>query len=135
MDSLESKKEILLSEIQKSEFIKYLDLEFVEMTEECVVGRIPYTSKFLNPYGTMHGGLLYSLADTVAGSLACLAGQMCTTVDGHLSYLSPAANTQYVYCKAVRIKNGRQMVYVRVEIYGDDGKIFDDGSFNYFKMQ
>jgi len=134
MDSLEIRKEKLLEEIEKSEFIKFLDLEFVEMTDECVVGRIPFVSKFLNPYGTMHGGLLYSLADTVAGSLACLTGQMCTTVDGHLSYLSPAANTEYVYCRANILKNGRQMVHVRAEIYGEDGKIFDDGVFNYFKM-
>lgn len=134
MPSVEEMKTIVLSEMDKSDFIKNLDLEFDRFDEECAIGKIPFADKFLNPYGTMHGGLLYALADTVAGALACLSGTMCTTIDGNLHYLAPAAGTPYVYCKATRIRNGAHMVYVRVEIYGEDGRVYDDGSFNYFKI-
>lgn len=130
----ETVKSKLLAEMSKSGFINNLDLEFTQMDENVVIGRIPFATKFLNPYGTMHGGLLYALADTVAGSLACLCGRMCTTVDGHLTYLRPAADTEYVYCKATLIRSGMHLAYVRVEIYGDDGTLYDDGDFNYYKL-
>lgn len=134
-DIISKRKEKILEIIKKSEFIEYMDLEFVELDVEHALARIPFKSKFLNPYGSVHGGFLYSIADTVAGSLAAMDGVYCTTADGSLNFFEPAIDTEYVYCYAKCIRCGKHLVNVRVEIRDDNDKLLDDGSFNYFKLK
>lgn len=115
---------------------KYLDilgLEFVELNEKTAIGRIPYKEETLNPYGFVHGGALYSMADITAGYLACImSGNCMTTATGSLNFIAPAKNTEYIYCHATLIHGGRKLVVVRVEIKNDQGKLLDDGSFTFF---
>lgn len=120
--------------LENSEFIKYMEIEFTRLDEEEAVAKIPFKSKFLNAYGSVHGGLLYAIADTVAGAQACMSGSLCTTVDGAMNYFEPAVNTEYIYCIAKRVRCGKHLVNVKVEIKDDDGKLLDDGSFNYFRI-
>lgn len=126
--------DIIKTDIKKSEFINNMDLTFVEYDSLHAIGKIPFTDKIKNAYGTVHGGMLYSLADTVAGCLACSCGTFCTTLDGSMNFIEPAANTEYIYCKATLLRSGHHIVNMKVEITDDNGKLLDDGSFNFFKI-
>ena len=47
----------------------------------------------LNPYGVVHGGVVYSLVDTAMGAAVHTrleAGEGCATVEIKINYLSPA---------------------------------------------
>lgn len=127
--------DIIKNEINNSEYIRNMDLTFVEYGSTYVIGKIPFTDKIKNTYGTVHGGMLYSLADTVAGCLACSCGTFCTTLDGSMNFFEPATNTEYIYCKAILLRDGHHIVNVKVEIMDDNNKLLDDGSFNYFKIK
>lgn len=131
----EEQRQQIYGLINDSAFMRYLDMEFIELNREKAVARMKLDSRFVNGYGTMHGGCLYSLADTVAGSLANMSGNMCTTVDGYLNYFEPAINTQYVYCEANLVRAGRNLINVDVKVTNDDGKLLDAGVFNYFRMR
>lgn len=135
MDELLRRRDAILKTIEKSEFIRNMELDFIRLDDKEAIGKIPFKSKFHNPYGSVHGGLLYSLADTVAGSVACMNGVYCTTADGSLNFFEPALNTEYIYCYAKCIRCGKHLVNVRVEIKDDNGLLLDDGSFNYFKLK
>lgn len=124
----------ITDKIKLSEFICNMELEFEELTTEKAVARIPFKSKFLNPYGSVHGGFLYSLADTVAGSLAAMCGYYCTTAEGSMNFFEPAIDTEYVYCNAFCMRNGKHLVNIKIEIRDDKGNLLDDASFNYFKL-
>ena len=131
----EEQRQQIFNLINDSEFMRYLDIDFVELTRQKAIARMKLDARYINGYGTMHGGCLYSLADTVAGSLANMSGNMCTTVDGYLNYFEPAVNTQYVYCEAELARAGRSLINVKVRLTNDDGKLLDDGVFNYFRMR
>ena len=51
-------------------YMKMLDMEFLEIGKGYAKGRIKLQPKHLNPYGSVHGGCLYSLADSVSGTAA-----------------------------------------------------------------
>jgi len=131
----EEQRQQIYGLINDSQFMRYLDLDFIELSRERAYARMKLDSRYVNGYGTMHGGVIYSLADTIAGSLANMSGNMCTTVDGYLNYYEPVINTEYVYCEATITKAGRNLINVKVNITNDDGKILDDGVFNYFRMR
>ena len=131
----EEQRQQIYGLIHDSEFMTYLDIEFIELSRERAFARMKLDSRYVNGYGTMHGGVIYSLADTIAGSLANMSGNMCTTVDGYINYFEPAINTEYVYCEALISRAGKNLINVKVSITNDDGKILDDGVFNYFRMR
>ena len=45
--------------------------------------------RHLNPLGTVHGGCLYTLADTVAGFAAASCGFEGPTLSGNMYFLRP----------------------------------------------
>ena len=134
-DKVIPEAKLFIENLKQHEFFQFIDIEFLEVNTERAVGRMKFDSKFLNHYGTVHGGMLYALADTVAGIMVCMCGRICTTVDGHLNYFEPAINTEYVYCEATLIRSGNHLANAYVRITGDDGQLFDDGTINYFKLK
>ncbi len=120
--------------LSRSGFIKLLNIEILELNETHAKGRMPFDAKYCNPGGSMHGGCLYSLADTVAGTLAYFKGFDVTTVEGSMNFLEPAINTEYIYCTAKLKRRGKHLVTCDVEITNDAGKLLDCGIYTFFRM-
>ncbi len=125
-------KEVMLRVMKNNSYMQFLGIEMVEMKEGYGLGRIKYKEELLNPYGMLHGGSLYSLADIVAGSVACMCGCFVTTVSGTMNFLLPAVKTEYVYCEAEQLRMGRHLAVFSVRIKDDNGKILDSGEFTFF---
>ena len=51
-------------------FIKHLHLSFTELSKGNVAAEIEVGDELLNPMGTVHGGCLFSICDTVGGTAA-----------------------------------------------------------------
>lgn len=81
----------------------------------------------------MHGGSLYSLADTIAGTLANMSGKAVTTIEGSLHFLAPAADTEYIYCDATLKRGGAHLITVDVDITDDKGKLLDCGCYTFYR--
>lgn len=103
-------------------------------------GEMPLGPQHLNPNGTVHGGALYTLADTVAGHAAIAWGMAatgrgadslaCTTVTGSLNFLRPARGTKLV-CLANCRKMGRTLAVLDVSILDDQGRETCSGGFTF----
>lgn len=118
--------------IESNPYMKFLGIEILELKEGYGLAKMKHKEELLNPYKTLHGGCLYSMADIVAGSTACMGGRFVTTVSGNLNFLLPAANTDYVYCEAVQLRQGRHLAVFEVKIRDDGGRILDSGEFTFF---
>lgn len=94
-------------------------------------GILSVTESNLNPHGTVHGGCLYTLADTVAGTaVAAACGKPCVTVNGTLEFLRPATGSA-VSCTASPKKLGRTLCVMQVELTGEAGKLVATGTFTF----
>lgn len=120
--------------LNRSEYIRSLSIELLEINGNCARGRMPFDKKYCNPNGSIHGGCLYSLADTIAGTLANSTGCDVATVEGSMNFLEPAVNTGYIYCTAKIKRCGRHLVTCDVDITGDDGRLLDCGIYTFFKL-
>ncbi|MBR1470541.1 MAG: PaaI family thioesterase [Lachnospiraceae bacterium] len=128
-------KEILSDLVRKNRYMQSIGIELLELKEGYARGRLPFSEDIVNPYGSMHGGVLYSLADTIAGLAACTCGRYSSTIDGGLHYLRPAMGTAYVYCEAHVLRQGRQIAVYRAELLDDRGVLLDTGEFTYFMLE
>jgi acyl-CoA thioesterase len=95
--------------------------------------RVRLTEESLNAIGSVHGGLLMTLADTVSGNLISnVSGRVATTAQASLNFLNPCFDSKYIYGKAKIIKEGKNLSTVDADITDDDGKLIASARFVFF---
>lgn len=120
--------------IDKSGFVRLLDIKILELEKDHAKGSMPFDEKYCNPYGSFHGGALYSLADTIAGVLADYAGCDVSTVEGSMHFLESVKDTEHVYCLANVKRSGGHLITVDVSITDDNDKLLDCGTYTFFRL-
>ena len=105
---------IVVDKVDKDEVIVHLDA----------------SEKSLNPWQTVHGGLLFSLADTAGGLLCFANGSESVTVDASINYLKPCI--KYAKAIATKIKEGKTISLYKVEIYNENDELLAIATINYY---
>jgi len=88
----------------------------------------------VNPHGQVHGGALYTLADTTAGCCACSKGGSCVTASSSMEFLRPAAGGR-ITCAATPKKLGKNLSVIQVELKNGDGVVVATGTFTFFMLR
>lgn len=115
-------------------FIKEMGMELLELKEGYCKGRIVLSEKHNNPMGTVHGGLIFGLADTIGGRAAMSYGDKVVTLNANICYLNPAANTEYIEAEATAIRNGRTTAIYDVMIRTAEGVDVAKVNITYYKV-
>lgn len=109
-----------------------LGLELLEVRAGYAKGVLPANKITGNHLGGVHGGALFTLADTIAG-VACLAhGHFVTTVDADIHYLTAAPGDSSVHCEATQIRQGRTIGVYHVELSDGKGALFAAATFTFY---
>jgi uncharacterized protein (TIGR00369 family) len=116
-------------------FIRKSGIIFEEIDEGYARGRIDIDDTALNPAGTIHGGCIFTLADTIGGTAAMTRGNNVTTISSSIEYLSPGNDAAYIIAEAQEIKNGKTISVYDVNVYNDKGKKLSKVTLSYFKLQ
>lgn len=119
-----------------SNFSSQLGIQLQETGEGYAVCSLDLKENFENAYGTTHGGVTYSLADTTVA--AVLVGDLesdrvVSTIEGKLNYLR-AANPDDVnrlICRGDVEHLGSSTAVVGVEIRDDQGRKLNKGLFTF----
>ena len=107
----------------------FIRLESAEA--DCAVYRLDIRPESRNPFGMVHGGALYTLADDAAGGAAHSDGRHYVTQHGDLHFLDNRAHGTVRATGRVRHR-GRSTVLVDVEITDESGALLATGAFSYF---
>ena len=109
----------------------FIRLESVE--PDTAVYRLDIAPESRNPYGMVHGGAMYTLADDAAGAAAHTDGRHYVTQSGDLHFLDNRAHGAIRATGRVRHR-GRSTVLVAVEITDEAGALLASGEFVYFHV-
>lgn len=122
-------KEVIENLCKTNIYMKNIGLEIIAMEKGHMETKIPVTESIVNPYGSVHGGALYALADITAGFTACTYGSYVSTSNGNLTYIKPGMNTEYIVCTADVLHPGRKVTSVAVKLTDDKDNLLDTGTF------
>lgn len=100
-----------------------------------MTGKILMEKHHTNIYNGMHGGCVYSLADTIAGIAASTYGRYVTTVNSSINYLLPVIDTKYVFCESSVVRAGNRMSVFEVKLTNDKQELLANASFTFFRMK
>lgn len=130
----ETVRQTLLKFTQDNLYMRNLKIEILDMEQGFVKAKMMVTKEILNPYGSVHGGCLYSLADIVTGVAACTYGYYSSTINGSMDYILPAMDTEYIICESVQIRQGKHVSLYEANLYDDKEQLIDKGSFSFYMM-
>ncbi|MCA8883315.1 MAG: PaaI family thioesterase [Rhodobacteraceae bacterium] len=109
-----------------SAFAESLGMRLISQSPEEVIGELPVTETLVNINGTLHGGALMSLADTLGGfaTLQYVAdGQTTTTIESKTNFFRPIHLGDVARGRAVPLNVGRTFIVWQTEIFRGDGKL------------
>ena len=117
-----SKEQLLAAcnAICKNTLMETLEIEFIDLTEDVLIARMPVTSKVHQPDGVLHGGASVALAESIGSAAAIVfLGQENSTIRGleisanHIKSISDG----FVYAKAKALHRGKttQLWQIRIE--------------------
>lgn len=116
-------------------FIKNCGMELIEYSKTSCKCKIIINDDLLNPWGTVHGGLIYSLADTTGGTAAiCASGSNVVTLTGNINYIGPAFKTKEIIAEANIVHCGRTTVVSDVMIKTAEGKDVAKATLTYYRI-
>lgn len=115
-------------------FTKHCGIRLVEMKEGYAKGEIELKPIHMNPIGSIHGGAVFALADTIGGFAACTVARRCTTVSSNINYINPTINLTKLIAEATVIKAGKRMITVEIVIEDQNEKMFSKAVMTYFRL-
>ena len=124
-------KKLAQLRLENHPFAKFLGLSIDEISEGRAVCSLEVKDHMRNPIGSVHGGVLYALGDNAEGSaVISYGGGRITTVEGSMHFLRAALETTTkLVARAEVIKKGRRLSTVHVQVFDQDDRLLDDGTF------
>lgn len=117
-----------------NKFAARIGIRTTKIEEGYAEGEIDIAPEHGNAVGSVHGGCIFSLADTIGGAAASSHGARVTTISSDFHYLSPALKAVRLFAAAREIKNGKHIIVCDVEISDVSGKLIAKGTFSYFNL-
>lgn len=88
-----------------------------------------------NPYGTTHGGYIYTLCDTVAGLVGYSLGGYTVTVQGNISYMKAGKLNDRLTITGTCLHNGNKIKTVEVSVTNQDEMLLSKAIFTLYETK
>lgn len=101
--------------------VEHLGIEFVELGEDYIRGRMPVDARTVQPMRILHGGASVALAETLGSVAANLCvdpeRQACVGLEVNANHVRAAREGNYVYgtARPVHIGGSTQVWEIRIE--------------------
>ena len=106
--------------------MSYNHIQICKVDPDCCVVKVNLVAESMNLHGHVHGGLLYAMADCVAGIFARMDGRDYVTQSAHVNFLHNVQSGT-IFAKAEIIKRGKHMAYFHISITDQDDHLLCDG--------
>lgn len=114
-----------------SKYLQSNDMHVVEVKMGYAKVEMLIDEQILNVHGFVHGGALYSLADTAAGAASFATGRDSVTLSGTINYIKPGKGGKLIGI-AQEISAGRTTGLYEVFIFNDQDVLLSRSTFTMF---
>lgn len=112
-------------------FVNASDVEIIEEEDGEIITRVTLADKHKNPYGTAHGGLLYTMADAAAGFASCRVAGLPVTLHSDFHFIKNQKEG-VITARARLLQKGGRIILLRVGVEAEDGELLAEGTFTYY---
>lgn len=115
-------------------FASDIGIKILSISKGYAKAEINIEKKHLNPGNSVHGGCIFSLADTVGGVAAWSRGNYVVTSSSNINYLNPAIDSKRLIGIAKEIKFGKKILIYDVEIWDEKDRLIAKVTNTYYSL-
>ena len=115
----------VLTAIHRDTAVAHLGIEFLEVGDNWIRGRVPVDTRTRQPYGILHGGVSVVLAETLGScgaAFACPQGHRAVGLDINANHLR-STTSGWVTGTARPLHVGRSTHVWQIELTNDQGQL------------
>lgn len=131
MDNMKNLDDLIERLNGNSQYLQSNDMKVTELRRGYARVEMIIDQQILNVHGFVHGGALFSLADTAAGAASFATGRDSVTLAGIINYMKPGRGGKLIGI-ATEINAGRTTGVYEVFIYNDDEVLLSRATFTMF---
>lgn len=131
MDDKENMTALMARLNGNSQYLQSNDMKVTELGKGYARVEMIIDQQILNVHGFVHGGALFSLADTAAGAASFATGRDSVTLNGSINYIKPGRGGKLIGV-ATEISAGRTTGVYEVFIYNDESMLLCRATFTMF---
>ncbi|MDQ0218718.1 hotdog fold thioesterase [Peribacillus cavernae] len=107
--------------LEQEPFAQFLGMKLIELGEGTATAELDVKDHMLNSHGTVHGAIIFSLADYVFAAASNSYGKTSVGVSTNVSFMAPGKLGSRLTAKAVEEKRNKRMAWykIRVESEGE----------------
>lgn len=126
--------EILSMRNKSNGFSNLIGLKVTKLEKGYAEAEMHVDNAHSNPQASVHGGVLMTIADTVAGSAVAYCGEMIATIEGSLHFLRPVMSKQKLLGVGKEIKSGKNIMVASADIYDEEGTHIATGIYSFANL-
>ena len=100
----------------RSSFATCAAIKVTEASAEGAVAVLKPTERHCNTQGTIHGGVIFTLADQAFGAAENAAGRGFVAMEMHIRFLRPAMPGHRLTATSHRLHQGRNTAFYEIEV-------------------
>lgn len=115
----------ILAQATADTAVTHLGIEFVEVGDDYIVGRVPVNANTRQPYGLLHGGVSVTLAETLGScgaAYCCTPGHLVVGLDINANHLK-GVRSGWVTATARAVHIGRTTQVWQIDMRNDAGEL------------
>ena len=117
-----------------NDFMRHNGISVKSYQRDCVEVELRIGACSLNPFGILHGGAYYTMADCAAGAAARSNGGRYVTLSGGLNYIKSVSQGT-VTAKGSVIHRGSTTCILHVDITDEESAVLAEGDFTMFCIE
>lgn len=114
-------------------YMELLGIEIKNMQDDQIHGSLVVDHQHLNYYGFVHGGVYFSLADSVAGAVSRSNGEDYVTLNSSFQYYKASKHGKLVALGTI-ISRGNRICVVNVDVYDAEDIRLAGGTFTMYRV-
>lgn len=134
-NDLSTRKEEIFKTLEAEPYANFLGFKLLSIEEGSAVAEVMPTENMLNSHGTVHGGVIFSLADFVFAAASNSYGQIAVGVNNNINYLSAGFPNKLLRAEAKEIKRTRKLAWYTIQVYSDEQLIATMEAMVYVKSE
>ena len=115
-------------------FAAHNGISIVKSSQDEVEAALTIGETSLNPYGSLHGGAYYTLADAAGSSLSRMDGRRYVTLRGELDFISSVSSGK-VIAKAKLCHRSSVLCHIAIDIVSEEQKLLATGIFTFYCIE
>jgi acyl-CoA thioesterase len=98
-------------------------IKVTEASAEGAVAVLELTERHCNTQGTIHGGVIFTLADQAFGAAENAAARGFVAMEMHIRFLRPAMPGQRLTATSHRLHQGRNTAFYEIEVRDETDRL------------